>query len=194
MIMGQKGFYFDMTTCIGCRTCQIACKDKNGLKVGTLFRQVKAFETGAYPKPGVYHFSSTCNHCENPKCVEGCPTGAMHKLEDGIVAHNKDRCIGCRYCIWNCPYSVPQFIEELGKVGKCDFCKDLIDQGENPVCVDACPMRAIQWGELDDLKAKYGSVSTSDLPILPLSSVTNPSTLIKAKTIAKQKDFRLKEV
>jgi len=192
--MAQLGFYFDMTSCAGCKTCQIACNDRNDLKVGTLFRQVKTFEIGSFPTPGAYHFSSTCNHCENPKCVAGCPTGAMHKLEDGTVGHNKERCIGCRYCTWNCPYSVPQYIEEIGKVGKCDFCKDLIDQGENPVCVDACVMRAIKWGDLDELKAKYGSVSTSDLPILPLSSITNPSTLIKAKTIAKQKDFQSKEV
>lgn len=191
--MAQLGFYFDMTSCIGCKTCQIACNDRNNLKVDTLYRQVRTFEVGTFPSPGAYHLSSTCNHCENPKCVAGCPTGAMYKGDNGTVLHNKERCIGCRYCTWNCPYSVPQFIEEIGKVGKCDFCKDLIDQGQNPVCVDACVMRAIKWGDLNELKAKYGSVSTRDLPILPQSTVTNPSTLIKAKTVAKQKDFRLTE-
>jgi anaerobic dimethyl sulfoxide reductase subunit B (iron-sulfur subunit) len=192
--VGQKGFYFDMTACIGCRTCQVACKDKNDLKVGTIFRQVTNFETGVFPKPGVYHFSSTCNHCADPKCVAGCPTKAMHKLENGIVDHDRSKCIGCRYCVWNCPYGVPKFIEELGKVSKCTFCQDLIGNGENPVCVDACPMRAIQWGELAELKAKYGRESVSDLPILPLSSVTGPSLLIKPRNAAKQTDFRVKEV
>ncbi|TWH57190.1 4Fe-4S dicluster protein [Desulfitobacterium sp. LBE] len=105
--MSQYGFYFDMTSCIGCRTCQVSCKDKNDLNVGTLFRQVKAFETGSYPKPGIFHYSGTCNHCENPKCVEGCPTQALHKLENGIVDHDKAKCIGCRYCTWNCPYGSP---------------------------------------------------------------------------------------
>ncbi len=194
MIMSQKGFYFDMTVCIGCRTCQIACKDKNDLKVGTIFRQARTYETGAYPKPGAYHYSGTCNHCADPKCVKGCPTKAMNKLANGIVDHNKDKCIGCRFCTWNCPYGVPQFIKEIGKVSKCDMCKDLIEKGENPVCVDACPMRAIKSGEIEELKAEYGSESVDELAILPLSSVTSPSLLIKPKAIAKQKDFQEKEV
>ncbi|MFA5537007.1 MAG: DMSO/selenate family reductase complex B subunit [Bacillota bacterium] len=192
--MSRKGFYFDMTNCIGCKTCQIACKDKNGLEVGTIFRRVRHFETGVYPAPGVYYFSGACNHCANPKCVVGCPTGAMHVAADGTVQHDQSKCIGCRYCIWNCPYGAPQFIPELGKVAKCDSCKDLRDKGENPVCVDACIMRALEWGDLDELEAKYGSVSTKDLPILPPSSVTNPSFLVRPRTVAKLKDFREKEV
>jgi anaerobic dimethyl sulfoxide reductase subunit B len=191
--VGMNGFYFDMTSCIGCRTCQIACKDKNDLKVGTIFRQARTYETGAYPNPGVYHFSSTCNHCTSPKCVEGCPTGAMHIAADKTVQHDKTKCIGCRYCTWSCPYGVPQFIADLGKVSKCDACKDLRDKKENPVCVDACPMRAIEWGDIGELKAKHGD-TTRDLAILPNSSVTNPSLLIKAKAVALQKDFRKKEV
>lgn len=192
--MGQKGFYFDMTACVGCRTCQIACKDKNNLNVGTFFRKVRAYETGVFPKPGIYHYSETCNHCEKPKCAEGCPTTALHKLENGIVDHDKNKCIGCRFCVWNCPYGVPQFIEALGQISKCDMCKDLVEEGENPVCVDACPLRAIHWGELEELKAQYGSGSVRDLAILPNSSLTQPSLLVKAKTIAMQKDYREKEI
>jgi len=117
----------------------------------------------------------------------------LHKLENGIVDHDKDKCIGCRFCTWNCPYGAPKFIEELGKVSKCNMCRDLIEQGQNPVCVDACVMRAIEWGDLDELKAKYGSVSVQDLPVLANSSITNPSVLIKPKTVAFQKDYTLKE-
>lgn len=191
--MGYLGFYFDMKACVGCRTCQIACKDKNDLKVGTIFRQARTFETGAFPAPGVYHYSGTCNHCASPKCVEGCPTGAMHVSEDGTVQHDKSKCIGCRYCTWACPYGVPQFIKDLGKVGKCDSCKDLRAEGKNPVCVDACPMRALEWGDIDELRAKH-SDTTSDLAILPDSSRTKPSLAIKAKGNALLKDFRYKEV
>lgn len=195
MEMTQKGFYYDMTACIGCKTCQVACKDKNDLKIDNLFRNVKTFELGFYPKPGFYHYSGTCNHCANPKCAAGCPTGAMHVAEDGTVQHNENRCIGCKYCIWNCPYNVPQFIQETGRIGKCDACKDLINKGENPVCVDACVMRCLEWGELDELKVKHADEDlTSDLPILPASSLTKPSLLIKPKKAAKQKDYRLKEV
>jgi len=191
--MGKLGFYFDMTACIGCRTCQIACKDKNDLKVGIIFRQTRTFETGAYPNPGVYHYSGTCNHCANPKCVEGCPTGAMHVDADGTVQHDKAKCIGCRYCTWACPYGVPKFIKEVGKVSKCDACKEQRDKGENPVCVDACPMRALEWGDIEELKMKHGD-TVKDLPILANSAVTNPSVVIKPKALALQKDFRYKEV
>ncbi|MDQ7092085.1 4Fe-4S dicluster domain-containing protein [Desulfosporosinus sp. PR] len=192
--MGRKGFYIDMTACVGCRTCQIACKDKNNLKVGTIFRQVRTYETGVFPTPGVYHYSGTCNHCSNPKCVAVCPTGAMHIDTDLTVQHDMTKCIGCRYCTWACPYGVPKFMEELGKVHKCDACKDLRDKGENPACVDACYMRALEWGDFDELKAKHGSNVTRDLPILPNSSITNPSTFIKPRITALQKDFQKKEV
>lgn len=192
--LAKKGFYFDMTSCIGCRTCQIACKDKNNLEVGIVFRKVTTFETGVYPEPGVYHYSSTCNHCENPKCVEGCPTGAMHIAEDGTVQHNADKCIGCQYCTWNCPYSVPQYSAKTGKVSKCDSCKDLRDKGENPACVDACVMRCLHWGDLDELSKTFGSDAVKDIEIMPASSITNPSVLIKPKSIAFDKNFLEKEV
>lgn len=192
--MGRKGFYFDMTSCIGCRTCQIACKDKNNLKVGIVFRRVRNFETGVYPNPGSYNYSSTCNHCEFPKCVEGCPTGALYIAEDKTVQQDKAKCIGCRYCTWNCPYGVPQFDPEIGKVSKCNMCKDLTDNGENPACVDACVMRCLKWGDLDKLRETYGGESINSLPFIPNSKITNPAVIIKPKSIAKTNDFRQKEV
>ncbi len=187
--MGRLGFYFDSRMCMGCRTCQVACKDKNRLDVGTLFRSVQSFETGVYPNATIYHYSGSCNHCENPKCVAGCPTGAMYKAEDGTVQHDDDLCIGCRYCTWNCPYNVPQYIKEKHVVEKCNTCKDLRDNGQNPVCVDSCPMRAIKFGDLDDLKAEYGSGLVNELPILTNASVTSPSLLINPKSCALEEKF-----
>ena len=181
--MSRMGFYFNQSLCTGCKACQVACKDKNNLNVGILFRKVRTFETGKYPNPGTYHYSGSCNHCAEPKCVKGCPTGAMHKAQDGTVQHDRELCIGCRYCVWNCPYSVPQYIEEFNAVGKCDSCKDLRDQGQNPVCVDACNMRILEWGDLDELKANHKN-TVSDLPILPKSDITKPSTLIETRTCA----------
>ncbi|WP_019850294.1 4Fe-4S dicluster domain-containing protein [Desulfitobacterium sp. PCE1] len=192
--MGKKGFYFDMEACIGCRTCQIACKDKNNNDIGVLYRRVKNFETGVYPQPDAFNYSSSCNHCAEAKCVKGCPTGAMHYAEDGTVQHDKDKCIGCKYCIWNCPYGAPQFIEESGIVGKCDSCKGLRDSGENPACVDACIMRCLEFGDLDELKAKYGDRFVQELPILPSAKLTNPSVLIKPKDCALDSNSREKEV
>ena len=192
--MGRLGFFFDMAMCIGCRTCQIACKDKNDLKIGELFRKVKTFETGVYPDPHLYHYSASCNHCAEAKCVKGCPTGALHYAEDGTVQHDKEKCIGCKYCIWNCPYGVPQFIKESGIIGKCDTCLDLREQGQNPACVDACAMRCLEFGDLDELAAKHGSGLVKELPISPLASITQPSLLIKARSYALDSNFRERKV
>ena len=182
--MGQKGFYLDMKTCIGCKTCQIACNDKNNLEVGTLFRKVYEFEGGSYPKPWAYTFSLSCNHCAKPKCVENCPTGALAKRADGIVTHDKAKCIGCKLCTWSCPYGAPKYIEKQGKVGKCNMCADLVDQGQNPACVDACLMRALEFGELDDLRKKYGTVA--DVNGLPDSQSTQPSLVLNPTNEARK--------
>ena len=182
--MAQKGFYFDMTGCIGCKTCQIACKDKNNLNVGALYRKVTTFEGGKFPNPWKYHISIGCNHCEQPKCVANCPTGALYKRTDGIVGHDKQKCIGCQYCTWSCPYGAPQYKEDEGKVGKCDMCLDLLEQGENPACVDACGMRVIKCGEMTELQQEYQG--TADLAQLPDSGITKPSLLIKAKAVAEK--------
>ena len=184
------GFYFDMTRCVGCRACQVACKDRNDLDIGLLFRYAKTYETGSFPKVGMYNYSGTCNHCDNPACVAACPTGAMYKAEDGTVIHDDDMCIGCKACMNVCPYGAPKFDEARGIVRKCDACASQRAKGENPVCVDACPSRALDFGERDELIAKYGADLVKDLPILPDSSMTNPNTLIKAKPCALEENFR----
>ena len=187
--MTQLGFYFDARNCIGCRTCQIACKDRNDL-AGTLFRTVKTYETGVYPNPRMYHYVSSCNHCANPACVGVCPTGAMYKDEEtGVVLHNDEECIGCQSCANACPYEVPQYIEELKVVHKCDTCKSIRDAGGNPTCVDACIARVLHFGDLDELRATYGDDCVSELPCLPSAATTEPSVLIKAKDCMLEDEF-----
>ncbi len=192
--MAQKGFYFNMADCIGCRTCQIACKDKNDLDIGVIFRRVRNFEVGVYPHADAFNYSASCNHCAEAKCVKGCPTGAMHYGDDGTVQHDKNLCIGCQYCVWNCPYSVPQYMEDKNIVGKCDACKTLRDAGENPACVDACIMRCLKFGDLDELVKEYGSGLVNEIPILPSAASTKPSLLIKPKNRALTSDYKEKEV
>ena len=178
------GFYFDMTRCVGCRACQVACKDKNNLEIGTVLRFAKTYETGEFPNVGMYNFSGSCNHCENPTCVSACPVGAMYKAEDGTVLHDAAMCVGCQACVKACPYSVPQFVAAVTKVVKCDACAAQRAKGENPVCVDACPSRALDFGKTEDLIAKYGSDLVKDIAILPDSKITGSNTLIKAKKAA----------
>ena len=175
--MAQKGFYYDMTTCIGCKACHIACKDKNDLPIGVLFRKVYTIEGGKFPHPWFYHLSIGCNHCADPRCVQNCPAGAITKrAEDGLVIQDPSKCIGCKLCTWSCPYGAPQYIEEQGRSGKCNGCYDLVDQGQNPACVDACVMRALDFGDIDELRAKYGA--TADVVGMPDSGLTGPSIVI----------------
>lgn len=187
----QYGFFFNCERCVGCRACQVACKDKNDLPVGVLFRQVRTFETGAFPNPGYYHYSSSCNHCADPVCVAACPTGAMYVADDGTVQHKDDVCIGCRSCVMSCPYGAPQYVSDEGIVRKCDACADVRAEGGNPVCVDACPQRALEWGDIEELRARHPD-AVSDLPILPSSEDTHPSLLIQPRNCALESDFRQK--
>jgi anaerobic dimethyl sulfoxide reductase subunit B (iron-sulfur subunit) len=181
----QLAFYFDASACTGCKACAVACKDRSSLPVGVNWRRVYQYEGGGWnanpaymglPNANnvyVYSLSVSCMHCQDAKCVEICPAGAMTKNADGIVVVDRDKCIGCRYCEWACPYGAPQFNETAGVMTKCDFCQDLLAQGQNPVCVDACVMRAIEFGELNDLRAKHGVVNASEP--LPDGHYTNPS-------------------
>ena len=181
----QLAFYIDTSVCTGCKTCQIACKDKNNLPTEISLRRVFQYGGGGWvPKEGTwipnqvfgYTVSISCQHCQEAACVQVCPTTAMHKDENGIVSIDGDKCIGCRYCEWACPYGAPHFNEVTGTMTKCDMCQDLIAQGQNPACVDACPMRAIQYGELEQLQSQYGEVDA--IEPLPSAEFTKPSLVI----------------
>lgn len=165
----NPAFYFNSELCTGCKACMIACIDKHNLSKGVLWRRVLEFSGGEWLPVGdayeqnvfAYYVSLSCNHCERPVCAEGCPTQAMHKDENGIVSIDEERCVGCRYCEWNCPYGAPQFDPVRKKMTKCDFCRDYLEQGQPPACVAACPCRALDYGEYDDLRARYGEQAPS---------------------------------
>ncbi len=181
----QLGFHINSSVCGNCRACQVACQDKNNLPVELRWRRVVQYGGGGWVRNGnlmqpngvfTYSISFSCMHCENPACVAACPTQAMTKRADGIVLVNQDQCVGCRYCQWACPYGAPQFDETRGVMTKCTFCEDLLAQGQNPACVDACPMRAIEFGDLIELRAKYGNVTS--IEPLPDWGLTFPSIVI----------------
>ena len=185
------GFYVDLQRCIGCRTCQVACKDRRDLQsAGPRPRRVDSFECGTYPDVSLFHLALSCNHCDEPACVAGCPTAALHKAGDGTVQYDADRCVVCRNCMTVCPYGAPQHDEDANLIAKCDACKALRDAGRNPVCVDACPMRALEFGELDELRAVHGGDLTSELPVLPSADVTHPNLLLRPSAGALREDFR----
>ena len=141
----QYRFHFDMTKCIGCKCCVVACNEQNGNPADILWRRVGEIEGGVYPDTLRHYLSMGCNHCLEPTCMTGCPVDAYSKDGvTGIVRHSADICIGCQYCTWNCSYGVPQYNPDRGVVGKCDMCYGRLTQGQHPACVSACPEGAIR--------------------------------------------------
>lgn len=185
-MMQKPTFFLDIQICTGCKTCMIACKDKHNLPMGIRWRRVVEFTGGEWTKESggifrqnvfAYYISVSCNHCREPICVQTCPTTAMNQDEYGIVSVDPNRCVGCRYCEWSCPYSAPQFDEALGQMTKCNFCREDLEQGGVPSCVAACPTRALQFGEYDQLAEKYGSSML--LNPLPPNHITQPNFFLE---------------
>ena len=183
--MTKVGFYFDMAKCIGCRACQVACKDKNRLEVGYLYREAHTYKVGTFPNVKAFSYSFGCNHCDKPTCLDNCPTGAIYKADDGTVIQDKTKCIGCRMCVMSCPYGQPQYFPDEGVSGKCDGCYGLRKEGNQPACVACCPNRALDFGDIDELRAKYGSnLDGGSIVVLPSPDLTKPNVLIRAKEAA----------
>jgi DMSO reductase iron-sulfur subunit len=170
-------FGFDMGACVGCHSCEVACAEQNGLPAGTVWRRVGEIEGGDHPHTRRFHLSLGCNHCLEPACLEGCPTGAYTKLDNGIVAHHPDDCIGCQYCTWTCPYSVPAFQPDRRIVTKCDLCQPRLASGYAPACVAACPTHAITVETVrpDEWRADHAA---GDAPCLPSADITLSTTRI----------------
>ncbi|RME22999.1 MAG: 4Fe-4S dicluster domain-containing protein [Deltaproteobacteria bacterium] len=180
--MAQRGWHIDLTRCTGCNACTVACKFENntylpgpGEKGGPVnYRAVVKQEGGAFPNPVRRFISMSCMHCANPACLPACPVGAISKrASDGIVLIDENLCIGCRNCEWTCPYGAPQYNPKTGKVEKCHFCKDRIDAGLPPACVQTCVGDALHM--LDDVTSPGGAVPEGFAPI----SMTNPSVVFE---------------
>lgn len=160
----QLGFYFDQTLCTGCFACIVACKDWHDVDAGPAsWRRVITKEKGKYPNLFVSFLSTSCYHCEKPACIPVCPASAISKREsDGVVLVDREACLGedaCSLCLSACPYGSPQFgSEKNAKMQKCDFCLERVLENRKPICVDACPMRALDAGPINDLRAKYGDI------------------------------------
>jgi Fe-S-cluster-containing dehydrogenase component len=175
------GLFYDSTLCIGCKACVAGCKAANGMPVeippderewnqgtwdtpkslsGRTLNVILVYRDGAMEQKdraddGFAFIKRQCLHCVDPSCVSACPVSAMIKdPETGIVSHDPDRCIGCRYCVFACPFQVPKYEldEPFGRIQKCQLCNHRLPEGKLPGCVESCPTGATLFGRVEDLR------------------------------------------
>ena len=182
----QIGFYFDQTRCTGCSACLVACKDWHDLPAGPAnWMRLLYTEKGKFPNVFVGYLVVPCYQCLDPTCIPACPARAISKRdEDGIVVVDGTACLGNQECdvkcLKACPYDVPQFGPEPGaKMCKCNFCLDRWLENKLPVCVEACPTRALDGGPLDELKVKYSDIREAQGFVY--SNRTKPAVVLKPK-------------
>lgn len=145
----RKAFVLDLNKCTGCHACEVACRIANAVPAERRWRRVRTFNELHVHGVEVAHLSLACNHCAAAPCMEACPARAFDRDEAaGAVLIDQEKCIGCRYCTWACPYGAPQFDEKRGVMTKCDFCAERQRAGHAPACVTACPTGALDWAEL----------------------------------------------
>ena len=181
----RMGFFTDTSVCIGCKACEVACKEWNGVPEDGLnwtgwshdnsqglsadtWRHVAFIEQRVPLSGHVTNFqrdddsfrwlmsSDVCKHCTHAACLDVCPTGAIFRTEFGTVVVQADICNGCGYCVPACPYGVLDKREDDGRIFKCTLCYDRLEVGQEPACAKACPTDSIQFGELEELRARAG--------------------------------------
>ncbi|MBO0886313.1 MAG: 4Fe-4S dicluster domain-containing protein [Acidimicrobiales bacterium] len=186
----RMGFFTDTSVCIGCKACEVACKEwnhvpedglalsgmsyDNSLGLGADTWRHVAFVEQRKPvaaqvagvshdgsDPAGHHLrwlmaSDVCKHCTHAACLDVCPTGALFRTEFGTVVVQEDICNGCKYCIAACPYGVIDQRQGDGRAWKCTLCYDRLSVGMEPACAKACPTDSIQFGPLEELRARAG--------------------------------------
>jgi len=164
-----RGLLIDTTRCEGCRACEAACSEKNGLPEPALAGDARVFDLERTTTPRAYtvvnryqnpndassprYVKTQCMHCVEPACASACPAMALEKTAGGPIVYHQERCLGCRYCMVACPFGVPQFEYDRAApyVRKCSFCADRQAAGKSPACADACPSGALRFGNRADL-------------------------------------------
>lgn len=173
----QLGFKMNLGRCIGCRACEMACRNENGWELTR--RKVRSLERSGSSSD--IFFSMACNHCENPACIGSCPNHCFRKRRDGIVVLDSSRCNGCKKCLGTCPFDAISFNPATAKIDKCNMCVDRLEKGLKPACVSACVSKALSiintYERLESNEEKWFSS-------IPFVNFTNPSVrFVKAKEV-----------
>lgn len=154
--MARYAIITDLDECVGCLACCTACKTVNDVPIGNFWQKVlrvgpfPQYEGAQNPDVSMYFLPLSCQHCEDPMCVNVCPTGASRKMDNGTVQVDAESCIGCMSCVTACPYGVRYLNEETNAIEKCTLCASKIEKGELPQCVTQCGARARYFGDLDE--------------------------------------------
>jgi formate dehydrogenase iron-sulfur subunit len=169
--MTRMGFFTDTSVCIGCKACEVACKEWNDVPDDGLdFLAMSYDNTGALGADTWRHVafveksagagvkwlmsSDVCKHCTHAACLDVCPTGALFRTEFDTVVVQQDVCNGCGYCVPACPFGVIDKRESDGRVWKCTLCYDRLKSDLEPACAKACPTDSIQFGPLEELRER----------------------------------------
>lgn len=188
----SKAILYDATICIGCRACEKACADEHSLPyddaIAAEEKQSEHKFTAVLTR-GDKFMRRLCMNCQDPTCVSACPVAALRKTPEGPVTYQESRCIGCRYCMLACPFSVPKYEwnKLVPRVRKCDMCAERVAAGKQTACAEICPTGATHFGERDRLIAEareriasnpqqyinqiYGETEVGGTSVLLLSSI-----------------------
>ncbi|MBN1252290.1 MAG: 4Fe-4S dicluster domain-containing protein [Bacteroidales bacterium] len=164
----QKIFQFDINKCVGCQACIIACIIENQTEQPIHWRDVNTFNKNHHPDLPVFYYSLACNHCQDAPCLNNCPALAYSKdIISGAIVHNQNKCIGCQYCTWACPYDAPKFNIEKGVIEKCTFCLHRTEEGLKPACANLCPTGALDYIEKPEIVNNKNIFAFTDININP---------------------------
>lgn len=171
----RAAFVFDQELCTGCEACRVACGIENGGGRDTGWRQVTTLNPRRHPALPTRHLSLACNHCDRPACLIGCPAAAYRRdAATGAVLLDEERCIGCRYCSWVCPYDAPRYDEHAGVMRKCTFCAPRLAEERAPACAQACPTGALSHAPREAVRAEPRLAGLPSLGLGPALVATAP--------------------
>lgn len=182
----QFGFIVHLERCVGCNACVVSCKSYNKVEATINRRTVTPLDENLTGVTSRTYRSIACNHCEDPACAKSCPTGAYTKDENGIVVHDFDVCIGCKMCSYACPYNAPCFNPEESRMDKCDMCKSLIDDGEMPMCVQSCPLEAIECVNMATIDESQYEKTVDGFPDITITSPNVRFVMPTAGTVVRR--------
>ena len=183
----RKGFIFNHNKCVACNACSAACILENGWTIHA--REILIYNNEAYPELPVIDLSLSCNHCESPVCLDGCPSSSYTRdVNTGAILIDDKKCIGCKYCQWNCPYDAPKLDSGKRIIGKCNLCYSRLNEGYLPSCSSACPTGALSFGEITSEESGKAFTWFPEKKLIPAINFTGKTSNIPLRIIPDKSD------